>query len=56
MKEQIGILVTVIPGDLLNKEIAYIDTLVTLVPMDVTNADCVGTLQVTDIDADQTGV
>ena len=56
MKEQIGILVTVIPGDSLSKEMACLEVLVTHVPMDAANADCVGTLQVTDIDADQTGV
>ena len=56
MKELIGILVTIILGDLQDKEMVYQEDPVTLVPMDVMNADCVGTPQVMDIDVVQTQV
>ena len=54
MKEQIGISVTVIPGDLQNKEMVFTEILVTLIHMDVMIAECVGTLQVRDGDVEQT--
>ena len=56
MKEQIGISVTVIPGDLQNKEMVFIETLVTLIDLDVMIAECVGTLQDRDGDVEQTQV
>ena len=57
MKEQIGILVEVIPGDLPNKETVLVEVPVTLKTLDVTIADCVGTQTkvMVDIDADQGG-
>ena len=39
MKEQIGILVTIIPGDSPSKEMACLEVLVTHVPMDVLSTD-----------------
>ena len=56
MKEQIGISVTVIPGDLQNKEMVFIEILVTLIDLDVMIAECVGTLQDRDGDVEQTQV
>ena len=56
MKEQIGISVTVIPGDLQNKEMVFIGILVTLIDLDVMHVECVGTLQDRDGDVEQTGV
>ena len=56
MKEQIGISVTVIPGDLQNKEMMFPNILVTLKHLDVMIADYVGTLQDRDGDVEQTEV
>ena len=54
MKEQIGILVIVIPGDLLNKETAFLGELVTPEPLNATIADYVGIhKELLDIDVDQ---